>query len=189
MREKVDARVIRTKEKLVSSFMDLIGKDKFENITVNDICEHANVKRATFYKHYTDKYDFFKYVVVTLRDSFDEKWNKRDAQDLSDYFSGYAFSLIDFFDSHDDVISKLCQSTVSSTMFSIALSQNLTDTKLKLEAVGTKAQGSAHSVNVFSSMLVGGVFHTLINWVQSGKSMPKEELKSELEAIIEKMNK
>lgn len=36
----------------------LLKKKSFDDITVLEICEYAGVHRATFYKHFVDKYDF-----------------------------------------------------------------------------------------------------------------------------------
>lgn len=187
MREKTDARVIRTKAKLVSTFMELIRKRDFENLTVNDICEKADVRRATFYKHYSDKYDFFKYIVSTLRADFDREWLLNSEGELCDYFVNYAFSLIDFFDENDVIIRNIAASAVSSAMFSIAISENFIETKKKI--CEAKGETIPHATDVFTPMLVGGVFHTMLDWVKGGKIMPKEKLKEELEVIISNITK
>ena len=67
----IDARVVRTKAKLVLVFKKLLCDKSFEDITVNEICEAADVRRATFYKHYADKYAFLAYFVESLRCEFD----------------------------------------------------------------------------------------------------------------------
>lgn len=187
MREKTDKRVIKTKAKLVSTFMTLIRERDFENLTVNDICEAADVRRATFYKHYSDKYDFFKYIVSTLRADFDRKWISTPEGSLCDYFISYAFSLVDFFDENDVIIKNIAASAVSSAMFSIVISENFLETKRKIaEAKGDKIP---HALEVFTPMLVGGVFHTLLDWAKNGKRLKKEELKSELEVMIKNMTR
>ena len=56
--KKTDLRVLKTKQALRNSFIDLIREKTFESITVNELCDQAMVRRATFYKHYADKYDF-----------------------------------------------------------------------------------------------------------------------------------
>jgi len=45
----------------MNAVLKLLNRRNFEKITVNDICEEALVSRATFYAHFNDKYDLFKY--------------------------------------------------------------------------------------------------------------------------------
>lgn len=53
----VDRRVTRTRSLLQNALLSLILEKSYETITVEDICEKANVGRSTFYAHYTGKDD------------------------------------------------------------------------------------------------------------------------------------
>jgi AcrR family transcriptional regulator len=55
--EKLDPRVKRTRELIQRSFMETIDEKGFNAISVQDITARAGINRATFYAHYTDKYD------------------------------------------------------------------------------------------------------------------------------------
>jgi AcrR family transcriptional regulator len=52
-----DLRVVRTRKMLRDAMIALAIQKGFSSITVNDIVELAMVNRATFYRHYQDKYD------------------------------------------------------------------------------------------------------------------------------------
>ncbi len=52
-----DLRVVRTRKMLRDAMIALAIQKGFTAITVNDIVELAMVNRATFYRHYQDKYD------------------------------------------------------------------------------------------------------------------------------------
>jgi AcrR family transcriptional regulator len=54
---KIDRRIVKTKEAINKAFLELFSEKEFEQITINDISERANVNRGTFYLHYIDKYD------------------------------------------------------------------------------------------------------------------------------------
>lgn len=60
---KVDPRIIRTKKLLVEAFQEVSREKKMSQITVKDITERATVNRATFYAHFTDKYDILNYTL------------------------------------------------------------------------------------------------------------------------------
>jgi AcrR family transcriptional regulator len=54
---KIDRRILKTKEAINKAFLELFSDKEFEQITINDIADRANVNRGTIYLHYTDKYD------------------------------------------------------------------------------------------------------------------------------------
>ena len=55
--EKLDPRVKRTRNLFLGAFDSLLAEKGFESISVQDVTDKAEVNRATFYKHYVDKYD------------------------------------------------------------------------------------------------------------------------------------
>lgn len=64
--EKSDLRVRRTQKMLQEALIDLIGERSFDSINVGDIAERAMVNRATFYRHYQDKYDLMEKIFTEL---------------------------------------------------------------------------------------------------------------------------
>ncbi|MEG0256184.1 TetR/AcrR family transcriptional regulator [Vagococcus sp.] len=55
-----DPRVIRTRNLIIDSLIRLSKQKNFESITIKDITSEATVNRATFYYHFTDKYDLLE---------------------------------------------------------------------------------------------------------------------------------
>ncbi len=60
---KVDPRIRRTRQMLQQAMQALLKEKDFLDINVQDIAEHADLNRATFYKHFTDKYDLLNTLV------------------------------------------------------------------------------------------------------------------------------
>jgi len=54
-KRSIDRRVARTRATLHQALISLILKKGYEGITVEDICEHADIGRSTFYAHYRSK--------------------------------------------------------------------------------------------------------------------------------------
>jgi AcrR family transcriptional regulator len=52
-----DRRMQRTRALLLSALLDLIVEQRYEDITVQDIVDRANVGRSTFYAHFLDKHE------------------------------------------------------------------------------------------------------------------------------------
>ncbi len=59
--EKLDPRVKRTRGLILQSFESLLAEKNFENISVQDVTDKAQVNRATFYAHFQDKYALLDY--------------------------------------------------------------------------------------------------------------------------------
>lgn len=58
-----DPRVLRTRQLIERAFEDLLNERGFQSLRVQDITDRAGINRATFYAHFTDKYDLMNYMV------------------------------------------------------------------------------------------------------------------------------
>ena len=59
MANKVDVRIVKSKESLMSAMIGLLGKKKLEDLTISEICQEADVNRNTFYSHYSSVRELF----------------------------------------------------------------------------------------------------------------------------------
>src|SRR5207237_7693949 len=57
--DKVDRRIRRTRDRLGDALIELVKEKGFEAVTVQEVLDHAQVGRSTFYAHYRDKDDLF----------------------------------------------------------------------------------------------------------------------------------
>src|SRR3974390_1680807 len=64
---RLDPPVSRTKTLRQNAHVELILKKGYEAMTVQDICDTANVGRSTFYAHYTGKDDLRRKSFEHLR--------------------------------------------------------------------------------------------------------------------------
>ena len=55
-----DRRTRRTRGRLNSAMVELITEKRFDDITVQNVIDRADVGRATFYTHFRDKEDLFE---------------------------------------------------------------------------------------------------------------------------------
>ena len=52
-----DLRVIKTRENIETTFLELLDKKSFSQITVGELISACRISKGTFYYHYKDKYD------------------------------------------------------------------------------------------------------------------------------------
>ena len=58
----MDRRVKYTKLVIEDTFLSLLEKKDISSITVTELCEKADINRATFYRYYIDIYDLLKKI-------------------------------------------------------------------------------------------------------------------------------
>ena len=63
---KTDRRVKYSKMVIKESFVQLLKEKNISKITIKELCELADVNRATFYAHYTDQYDLLEQIEQEL---------------------------------------------------------------------------------------------------------------------------
>lgn len=54
---KVDRRIIKSQQAIKKAVIELMAEKNFDQITIQDISDRADVSRRTMYLHYADKYD------------------------------------------------------------------------------------------------------------------------------------
>lgn len=67
--EKIDRRVRRTRRRLRDALIQLILEKGYDNVTIQEITDTADLSRATFYLHYKDKGEL---LAISLEEMFDE---------------------------------------------------------------------------------------------------------------------
>jgi AcrR family transcriptional regulator len=78
--KKINRRVKYTRMVLKDSFIKLMKAKPIRRITITEICEEADINRATFYSHYTDQYDLLRQIEQELVD------------DINEYLESYRFN-------------------------------------------------------------------------------------------------
>ncbi len=61
----MDRRIQKTKKAIFDAFISLLTEKSFEQITINEIADRADVNRSTVYFHFVDKYDLLEQCIDT----------------------------------------------------------------------------------------------------------------------------
>jgi AcrR family transcriptional regulator len=60
---KVDRRILKSQEAIKKAVIELMSEKSFDDITIQDIADRANVNRGTIYLHYADKFDLLDKII------------------------------------------------------------------------------------------------------------------------------
>lgn len=76
--KKTDRRTNRTRRQLSTALVDLVKEKRFDDITVQNVIDRADVGRSTFYSHFRDKDDLFQKDWERFLDGFAQHidWEK-----------------------------------------------------------------------------------------------------------------
>lgn len=126
----MDQRIVKTNNALSEALFHLMETKLIENITVNEVCKKANVRRATFYQHFNDKYDLFAFMAYRARVEF-LSYGLEKETDIVVFIQSLAGRCFHLFDRY----RKLVKNNAISTSF--LLLENIFTSEL-CEAIKTK---------------------------------------------------
>lgn len=134
MEKKIDLRILKTYKALTTTFLQLLEKKRFEDITVNELCNLAMVRRATFYKHFADKYEFFIFVIRETQQQFYKENTITCGDERSKaFYLNLLRRTISFISENEKLIQSILQSNMTSSLLDILSEQISLDLKLKFK--------------------------------------------------------
>lgn len=185
MPNKEDLRVRKTKKALFDAFIKLLAEKPFDEITVNELCDSAGIRRATFYKHYSDKFDFLTAYTCLLRDRFDRLICKGGKPLLtSDYYVEYAKSLIHFIGDNATAVQNICKSNLFPSVLAIIVEQNYKDTCERLRISVAEGMTLNAPIETVAAMCTGGVAACVYGWIREGRQTDPDQLAEQVGAVV-----
>lgn len=184
MEKKKDLRIIKTTLALQDSFMSLLKEKTFEEITVGEICDRAMVRRATFYNHYADKYDFLAEFMRQKSEMFQKELAEHhQAENIVDLSTNMFLKFITFIEDQH-----FSPNIVSSHLFSTLMPMLTEEIQSNMErslAVFEEKNGAlpVHR-HVISNYCAGGIIQLSKSWFLHPEIMTKEQLLEEYNILI-----
>lgn len=100
-----DRRIQRTRQGLQDALLALILEKGFDAVTVQDVIDHANVGRSTFYSHFQDKEDLLLSGFEHLRTEFERFFMEQAVTDESPW--ALSLSMFQHAESRRDIYKAL----------------------------------------------------------------------------------
>ena len=190
MNNKTDVRVLKTKEKLNRALRSLLTEKGIADITVNEICTRAGIRRATFYKHYSDKITFLcgfaSDMIYSLDAMMKASVGKLSAQD---YIVAYEKRLIGCLIENKNTGEFLSDNKTVGVVSSVMVREHCEFLKAKLGEITASGVELVASADVVASVLSGGIASLMIKCFDEVDGFGEERIYSEVENIIRAMFK
>lgn len=182
MTDREDLRVVKTHMALYNTFTELLQAQTFDNITVTQLCDRALVRRATFYKHFADKYDFFNFYITRTHKNLAQKCIK-EIENVTpySYLMAMANSLLDFISENRRLGSHLFDDSLLSISLDI-IGKQMSD-KI-YEILLPEAQVSPAAIEIFTAFYTGGWRNIIRWWLNQKNSVSKELLLAQLAKFL-----
>jgi AcrR family transcriptional regulator len=163
------AKVLQTKQIIVTKFLELLEHKQFKKITVIDICKAAKISRSTFYLHFEDKYELLKYCLQQNIEQWKIVSKEKTIEEMILYYLNSILEKRNFY--YNTFIAE--SNTELTDIFQQFLSQFF------LERITEKQQREqcfTGPLSIISAFYAGGVICSTIQWMQNGFNIPKEEI-------------
>lgn len=170
-KRSIDRRVARTRGALHQALLSLILEKGYEAISVEDICERANIGRSTFYAHFTSKDDLKRSGLGHLRRELLEQHRSASAS-MPDGARLLGFSLPMFEHARDH--AHLYRALVGSKGGAIALEtirETLCDFVRGELATTAVKDGTSAPRELVVQHIVGAYMAVLTWWLDGGAKL------------------
>ena len=174
MKNTTDLRVIKTKNLIYSTLIELMKEKSFEEIKVSDICEKALINRSTFYAHYEDKYELLVEFLNQL-DKNSKNLNNRE------YYIELIKLFLEHVESKKEIYNSILINNRNSIMMDIILS--VVNNEL-LTRINNEQRNAKVPNEIIAKFYLGGVIYMGITWLNDSSKYTKEEMIEYLSVFI-----
>ncbi len=177
MEKKLDFRVQRTYHLLTNALMELLKEKSFDEISVGELCERAMIRRATFYKHFADKYEFFAFTIRELSMQFSQENNLwREQKHPKMFYAAMIDCSLQFIEQHIDIFSSIMKSRSSQILFNILSEEIERDMLLHLRDDEAEGADLPAKAELLAAVMSGALVSSMRWWIAHDMKMPREEL-------------
>lgn len=160
--KKIDRRVLRTRKALSEALFALILEQGYDSVTIQDITDRANLGRATFYLHYSDKEEL---LMVMLEGLFEDLLEQASKLVTSDKSINQSFATLYIFHhaaKHSNLYRALFQEEVGQGI--IWRMQDFLALRVQAIMAEWEPQGNTSIPVELWTNWIAGSFLTLVRW-------------------------
>lgn len=178
---KVDRRILKTQEALKTAVIELMTEKNFDDITIQDLSDKANVSRGTIYLHYMDKYDLLDKLIET---HINELRDRCEAAAELDFVTG---SLIwtEYFESNYSFFSVMLASK-GAPFFRSRFLKFLIE-EFKDEVNNTKGKNEGLNKDLVVQFVASSYVGVVEWWFTNERPVTHQVLAEQLGALLERI--
>lgn len=168
-----DRRVRYTIMVIRESFIKILKDKPISRITIKEICDGADVNRATFYAHYTDPYDLLHQIENDLIDGINQYLNRYDIKNTLETPVEMLEKILDYIKENAELVDILLNSN-EDIQFKQKIIKVFGDQQV-LPATVSRSLSKEDADYVFLYFAYGSI-GVIQQWLKNGMSKPTKEL-------------
>ena len=184
-----DQRVQRTYRVLKEAFERLLFKKSFAQMTVQEICDEAEIRRTTFYQHFQDKNHFLKWFIREKQQEFrDDEAAAIPPEQFGEHYARLAGSVLKYINSNEALSRLLLGSGLrDSQSMELLFRGFVQDITERLEMVpDLKDKLDGVPLPLLAEFYVSGTLAAFRWWHENNKPCSEEELIHHLRWMLER---
>ena len=189
MERKTDLRIIKTHKALRESLESLLLEKPLSEITVNEICERAMVRRATFYKHFGDKYELLTFILKEMKDEVKDVIAIQDkthseVKDIKTILHRDIVITLEYIETNESLLRALNNDCSTGLVSQLMTNHFSWDIKEYLTQSGNIGNINSASSSLMYQLLTGALLYGLTWWLNHKEQFTKDELAKQLSDFI-----
>jgi AcrR family transcriptional regulator len=179
---KADRRSQRTRQLLHTALIELMLERRYDEITVQDIIDRANVGRSTFYAHYLDKEDLlvsgFTQVLDVLRQHMEQhkQVDWRAPPGLAFFFQHVQ--------THHQLYKALVRGGGIELLYKKGHERLRQNIEQHLVALVPAGQTPAAPLALVADYMAGAILTMLRWWLDNGMPYPPEQMDAIFQQLV-----
>ena len=183
-----DLRVQRTYKMLKGAFEQMLYQKPFDQITVQEICEAAMVRRTTFYQHFEDKQDFLQWFIREKQQEIARAGREMGGPaDMRDHYIYLARRMLKYLNENDQLLRLLMAAGIQARqLVDTFAAACVEDVVQRIEASPTSREKLRGMPSVLAAeYYVGGMIAAAKWWFTHNKPCSEEELIQQMCRLVE----
>ena len=152
---------MKSKDKIVQSLIGLMKTHEFEEITVKNISELAEVNRSTYYRNFKSKEDIIKYKLESMMDEYLEEFESKHDKTKEAYIR----TILETFLKHEEFLKIIHKQNQSYILQKVLV--NYFNNILREASKKEMYQVYYH---------IGGIYNFIICWIENDMKDQPESL-------------
>ena len=174
----IDRRTLRSRQQLMDALSKLLKEKDFDDISIREISDEANLTRATFYLHHSDKSSLLQAMTAAR---FGDMLEKRGIASLkcAAGFKAIALGVCEYLAKASSCPSGLSRMPLERSVIPV------------IEGIfreGGKDHRLAPDVDpdIFATTMAWAIFGAANRWAQTSDRMPAEQMAEVIDSVLKR---
>lgn len=172
----MDLRVRKVYDALTQALIDLLEEKDFSQITVKELCNKARTRTATFYNHFSDKYEFFSFVVQEKREELIKNAITDDTPDHpEEVYLGFIRAVLAYVEEHKNMARHISNDLLLSAIMG-TITPEVKEQLTRHFGLDFFGSNQEQDNEIALQMFIGALSQCIWWWLQNNENVSKESI-------------